>query len=309
MDGRDLLGQEVDARDPQQRERESAITLLALRYRAGDSPALGELYARLESMVHAFLRPHLSPRRPLPAGVDAADLYQQSYVALAETALGWEPERRDNFMPYFQRSFPWRIDRYLRSQSPWRRTARFRLHSVPHDLLMEQVAGTVGPDGRDWDDALVCADLIRGLPGLYGRVVRLHLYQGLPFAEVAQVLGISRSAAHEAFGHALALARSSLLGGMPEPKRVDPPGPSDRGDGIDPDAVRRCVEALHRLAPNAGPLPTREALCREAGLTWRGYREIMARLRARGCVVGRRRGSPGNLACASPSETLRRLEG
>ncbi|MGE5618805.1 MAG: sigma-70 family RNA polymerase sigma factor [Sphingomonadaceae bacterium] len=306
MDGRDLPEQGAEERDPRQREREMAVTALAHRYRAGDRSALGELYTQLEPLVRAFLRPHLAPHRSLPPGLEAADLFQQSYVALAEAALEWEPLRRDNFMPYFLRSFPWRIDRYLRSQTPSRRTARFRLNSVSHDLLMEQVADTAGPDGRDWDDELLCADLLRGLPRTYDRVVRLHLYHGLPFAKVAEALGISRSAAHEAFRRALVLARSSLSG---PPLATDGAASRESSSplrGVDPDLVRRCVETLHRLAPDGDPLPGREAICREAGLTWREYREIMAGLCARGCVVGRRRGSPGSLACASPSETLRR---
>lgn len=290
-----------------QRAREEMVSLLALRYRSGDRTALGELYSELEPFVRGFLRRHLSAPRPLPPGLEAGDLYQQAYVALAEAALEWEPDRRDNFMPYFLRSFPWRIDRYLRSQTPSRRTARFQLRSMPHDLLMEQMAGAPGIDGREWDDALVCQELMRGLPRLYGRVVRLHLYHDLPFAKVAEALGISRSAAHEAFGRAISLSRSLLAGPPPNPEGDRTEAPSHRRSDVDPTLLRRCVEALHRLAPRGAPLPGRELLCREAGLTWPEYREIMARLRARGCLVGRRRGSAGSLACATSAETLRRL--
>lgn len=293
----------------ERREREERVSLLALRYRSGERAVLGELYAELEPFVRGFLRHHLSVSHSLPLGVGAEDLYQQAYVELAETALGWDPDRRDNFMPYFLRSFPWRIDRYLRSQTPRRRTARFQLYSVPHDTLMEQMAGAAGPDGRDWDDALACAELVRELPGLYGRVVRLRLYHGLPFAEVAGALGISRSAAHEAFGRAISLSRSFLEGPPASPGGGEGGGASPGRKGVDPEIVRRCVEALHRLAPGGAPLPGRDTLCRAAGLTWQQYGEIMAQLRARGCVVGRRRGSPGCLACADPAETLRRLQG
>lgn len=291
-----------------QREREERVSLLALRYRSGDRAALGELYTELEPLVRRFLRPHLSAPRSLPLGMEVEDLYQQAYVALAEAVLEWEPDRRDNFVPYFLRSFPWRIDRYLRSQTPSRRTRRFQLRSVPHDTLVEQMAGVAGPDGRDWDDVLGCAELVRGLPRLYGQVVSLHLYRGLSFAEVAETVGISRSAAHEAFGRAISLARSSLAG-PPVSSREGPRARSRHPHGVAPSALRRCVEAMHRLAPGAAPLPGREALCRAAGLTWREYGEIMARLCARGCVVGRRRGYPGSLAYTSPADTLRQLEG
>ena len=78
-------------------------------------------------------------------------------------------------------------------------------------------------------------------------------------------------------------------------------------DGLAPDSLRRCVEAIHRLAPGGALLPGREAVRRAAGLTWREYRQIMVRLMASGCLVDRRRGSAGRLACASPGETMRRL--
>jgi len=104
--------------DRGEQEREERISRLALRYRSGDRAALGDLYAAVEPLVHHFLRAHLSDPRSLPCGVEPADLYQQAYVALADTALEWHSERRDNFMPYFFHSFPWRIDHYLKTQTP-----------------------------------------------------------------------------------------------------------------------------------------------------------------------------------------------
>lgn len=290
------------------REREETISSLALRYRSGDRSALGELYAALEPLIRSFVGPCLSARRPLPVGMEAEDLYQQSYILLAEAALEWQCDRHDNFMPYFIRSFPWRLDRYLRSQTPSRRAVRVQLHSVPHDALVERVAGMAGPDGRDWDDELLCSGLLEGLPRSYRRVVRLHLYDGLPFAQVAREVGMSRSAAHEAFGRAVSMLRSALQ----EPSAPSRDAAALRAsprqrDGVDAASLRRCVEAMHILAPGGAPLPGREALCRAADLTWREYREIMAKLRASGCLVGRRRGSAGSLTCATPSETMRRM--
>ena len=288
------------------RERERRVSSLALRYRSGERAVLGELYAELEPMVRGFLRTHISGRGSLPSGVDAEDLCQQSYVVLAETVLEWEPERRDNFMPYFFSSFPWRLDRYLRSQTPLRRTARFQLRSVSHDSLVEQMAGAVGLDGREWDDVLGCAELLRALPGLHGRVVELYLYHGLSFAEVGDALGISRSAAHRAFGRAISLLRS-LLDGRVGAAGAGRKASRGRQNGVDPASLRRCVEVLHRLAPNGAPLPGGKTLCRAAGLTQREYRGIMAKLCALGCVVDRGQGRAGRLACASASETIRLL--
>jgi RNA polymerase sigma factor (sigma-70 family) len=296
--------EEYEARG--QREREEAASRLALRYHSGDRAALGELYAALEPLIRHFLRAHLSVPRSLSCGVEAADLHQQSYVALADTALEWDPERRDNFMPYFYHSFPWRMERYVRTQSPTRRTSRIQLFSLPHDLLVERMDGMAGPDGRDWDGALACAELMGELPGPYARVVRLHLFHGLSFAEVGAALGIGRSAAHESFGRAMALLRSRVEEEWGQNGKVGhEPTISPKGGGVG--ALRRCVEVMHRLAPGNSLLPGRATVCDAAGLTGREYRGIMERLCARGCVVGRRPGSPGSLACARPEETLRRL--
>lgn len=292
----------------ERQEREERITRLALRYRSGDREVLRELYASVEPLIHHFLRIHLSPPRSLPCGVEPADLYQQAYVALADTTLEWDPERRDNFMPYFFHSFPWRIDHYLRAQSPARRSSRFQLFSLPHDVLVERMDGMPGPDGRDWDGALACAELMGELPRQYAQVVRLHLFHGLPFAEVGAALGMGRSAAHESFGRAMALLRSRL-DGAPRVSGVSGGEGASHPPEVDSAVLRRCVEVMHRLAPGNSPLPGRTAICSAAGLTGREYLRIMERLCARGCVVGRRPGSPGSLAYAGPDETLRRLDG
>jgi RNA polymerase sigma factor (sigma-70 family) len=287
-------------------EREEEIADLALRYRAGERYLLGELHARLEPAIRGFLGRYRSHRRPLPADIEGQDLQQQAYVELAEAALEWQPERGGSFISYFLSSFPWRIDRYLRTHTPSRRTSRFQLRSVPHDQLLEGLNGVAGPDGRDWDGDLAGAELMDGLPEQYAVVVRLRLGHGLSFREIGRVTGTSRSTVHEAFGRAVSLLRSAATA---EARR--PSAGSNGGDGIgaevDAGSLRRCVEAMHRLAAGGAPLPGREALCRTAGLTWREHRGIMARLRSAGCLVGRRRGSPGSLACATPEETLRRL--
>ncbi len=193
-------------------EREMRISSLAMRYRSGERSVLGELHAELEPFIRCSLRTHTARGASLPAGVDPEDLFQQAFVALAEAVLAWEPGRRANFVPYFLGSFPWRIDHYLRSQTPSRRTSRFHLFSTPHDLLMERVAGRPGSDGRDWDGALACGELLRALPEACRRVVRLHLFDGLPFAEVGRVMGISRSTAHETYGRAVVMMRTLLDG-------------------------------------------------------------------------------------------------
>ncbi len=196
----------------QRRDREPArlVSNLALRYRSGDNAALAELHAELEDLLRAFLRPYLSPSGPLPPTIEASDLSQQAVVALAEAVLEWRPERCDNFLPYLIRSFPWRIQRYVSRQWPSGGSPHVQVFSLPHDLLIRQMAEVVGRDGRDWDGDLICGELLEALPALSGRVLGLHLFRGLSFAEVSRVLGISRSRAHEVFQRAISLLRSAL---------------------------------------------------------------------------------------------------
>lgn len=187
--------------------REWRVSMLALRYRSGDPGALGELYEALRGAIVAAIRPHATEPWRLPAGVETEDLYQQAYVELAELVRDWDPNRRANFVPYFLRSFPWRIDHYLRSQSSARRTALHRVVSTPHDLLMERIERSGDQDGRDWDDAIASGEMLRRLPERCRRVVQLHLIQGLPFVEVARIMGIGRSTAHDAYKRAMMLLR------------------------------------------------------------------------------------------------------
>lgn len=191
-------------------EKDGRVASLALRYRLGEREALGELYDELKASIHSALQSLLLERSPLPPGLETEDLYQQSYVALAEIVLDWKPDQNDNFIAYFLSSFPWRMDRYLRTLTPSRRASRIQLYSVPHDDLVERMVGTRGVDGREWDDVLGCAELISGLSGLDGRVVRLHLYHGLSFAQVSKILGISRSESHRIYGRAILRLRALL---------------------------------------------------------------------------------------------------
>jgi RNA polymerase sigma factor (sigma-70 family) len=192
------------------REQERRASALALRYRLGDLSVLGELFAELAPFITRTIRPHYTGPNLLPPAISPEDLYQQAYVELAEMVLEWEPGRRANFAPYFLRAFPWRINHYLRSQTPARRTARLQMLSTPHDVLMRQIAERPGLDGRDWDSSLAWTELLSRLPELSRRVVQLHVLHGLSFAKVAVRMGISRSTIYDTFKHAMMLMRSMI---------------------------------------------------------------------------------------------------
>lgn len=191
--------------------KKNGVTALALRYRQGEHKVLGDLYDELEILVRNFIRSRLLGQDTLPPGLGAEDLYQQSYVALAEAVLEWEPDRCGNFMPYFLSSFPWRMDRYLRQQKSLRRTTHIQLCSMPHDELVALATTAIGVDGRDWDDIILCSDLMGKLPTLDRQVVQLHLFHGLSFTQVGKTLGINRSATYRVYVRAI-LQLKSLLG-------------------------------------------------------------------------------------------------
>lgn len=284
--------------------REERITRLALCCRSGARHALEGLYEELKIEIHEFLGRHLLLRPELPVGLDVQDLFQQAYVELAEMALGWQPERLGSFLPYFRGSFRWRIGHYLRSQNPSRRSAHLRIVSVPHDALVRHAGDMAGLDGRSWGEVLALEELVRALPEPSREAVRLRIYEQLPASEVARRLGLSRSAAHRAFSRGLELLRSALAG-APD---LAPARDLNREGGPSLSALRRCVEALHLLAPGGSPLPSRDVLRQAAGLTWQEYEAAMARLRSAGCIVGRQRGHSGSLAFANASDTMRQLE-
>ena len=192
------------------RERERRISALALRYRNGDLDVLGELYAELAPFIVGAIRQHHTGPNMLPPAISPEDLYQQAYVELAEAIHEWDPDRRANFVPYFLRAFPWRIDHYLRSQTPARRTDRFQVVSAPHDQLMWQLAGRPGADGRDWESSLAWTELLGRLPELGRQVIQLHVFYGLSFAQVAAKMGIGRSTVYDAFKRAMMSMRSML---------------------------------------------------------------------------------------------------
>ena len=185
-------------------------TGLVRRYRQGERAALGELYDELAGLVRAFIQTRLLGLGSLPVGLEVDDLYQQSYIFLAEAVEEWEPSRCDSFVAYFLVNLRWRMERYLRQQTSLRRSTRIRLSSVPHDYIVKAVAERIGVDGREWDGEILCSDLMGALPTLDREVVRLHLFRGLTFVQIGDELGISRSACHRAYSRAIVQLKKVL---------------------------------------------------------------------------------------------------
>ena len=112
---------------------------LALRFQHGDLEALDELYRALEPALRATV--WRTCQRGLPATLQAADLQQESWLILADLARRWEPRVGVPFAAYLALTFPWALGRYLRAQSPARRSVYYQVYSAPHDRLVASLAG------------------------------------------------------------------------------------------------------------------------------------------------------------------------
>jgi RNA polymerase sigma factor (sigma-70 family) len=180
---------------------------LALRFQQGDVDALDELYqALLPNLRAAIWR---TCQRGLPATLQAVDLHQQSWLIVAELVRRWEPREGVPFAAYLALTFPWALGRYLRAQSPARRSTHYQVYSTPHDRLVASMDVAPSDDGRDWDEQLYCQELVRGLEPRARAALWLHAVERRSFTEIAQALGVPRATAYDLYRRALACARQA----------------------------------------------------------------------------------------------------
>lgn len=178
---------------------------LALRFQQGDAAALDPLYRALEPALRAAV--WRTCQRGLPATLQPADLQQQSWLILAELARRWEPRAGVPFAAYLALTFPWALGRYLRAQSPARRSIHYQVYSAPHDRLVASLAGAADGDGRDWDEQLYCHHLVRALEPRARTALWLHAVENRSFSEIAVALGVPRATAYDLYRRDLASAR------------------------------------------------------------------------------------------------------
>lgn len=176
---------------------------LCRAYLKGDGAALGQLLARHQATVLSLVRRYA--RTP----DDARELTQRAMVQAFEAARRTLPrfERTEQPLPF--KAWLLRIainlgKNHRRDQSRWRR--------VP---LEDDTAGPAPqPNAQAALEeaqlrALVSAAVER-LPKRQREVFRLRIDGGLPFAEVAEVLGIAESNAKVHFHHAVKRLRAEL---------------------------------------------------------------------------------------------------
>jgi RNA polymerase sigma factor (sigma-70 family) len=178
---------------------------LALRFQHGDLDALGDLHAVVEPFVRATV--WRTCQRGLPATLQSADLLQQSWLILADLARRWQPLTGVPFAAYLALTLPWALARYLRAQSPARRSIHYQVFSAPHDHLVDSLAGASSDDGRDWDDQLYCRQLVRDLDPRARAALWLHAVEHRSFSEIATALSVPRATAYDLYRRAVASAR------------------------------------------------------------------------------------------------------
>jgi RNA polymerase sigma factor (sigma-70 family) len=178
---------------------------LARRFQRGDQDALAPLYHAVQPVLRAAL--HRGARRGLPEALQAVDLDQQSWLILAELTRRWEPRPGIGFSAYLGRTFPWALARYLRAQSPARRARHCQVYAQPHDRVVAALDNAPDIDGRAWDDALYCVELLDTLDPQARAALWLRAVERRSFTDVARLLGVPRASAYDLYRRAVASAR------------------------------------------------------------------------------------------------------
>jgi RNA polymerase sigma-70 factor, ECF subfamily len=161
---------------------EESEEALMQAYVEGDAEAFQRLFASLAPAVHAFFTRAVSDR----SGVD--DLTQTTFLKVHAARRQW---RRG------ERVRPWVFTIAARVRVDWLR-ARGRAAAEPLEEGTAEVAGAFADPGEEIElrqrDERVRAAL-EALPEAQRIVVHLHRFEGLAFADIGRILGISEGAA------------------------------------------------------------------------------------------------------------------
>lgn len=167
-------------------------------YVAGDAEAFRRLFRSLAPSVHAFFA------RTLGRGAVAEDLLQTTFLKVHRARGSW---RRG------ERLRPWVFTIAARVRADWLRRAGREEEALGGDGEPAEVA-LAEDDPADAAAASERSERVRaaleGLPGPQRVVVQLHRFEGLGFAEIGAVLGISEGAAKLRAFRAYAALRDRL---------------------------------------------------------------------------------------------------
>jgi RNA polymerase sigma-70 factor (ECF subfamily) len=169
--------------------------LLMEAYVAGDAGAFERLFRSLAPSIHAFFV------RSVGRGAVAEDLLQTTFLKIHAAREAWNGERLR----------PWAFTIAARVRSDWFRK-QGRAGEEPGDEEVEDLAIRSNPAaavlaGERADRVRAALD---SLPEPQRVVVHLHRFEGLSFADVGKVLGISEGAARIRAFRAYGLLRTLL---------------------------------------------------------------------------------------------------
>jgi RNA polymerase sigma factor (sigma-70 family) len=174
---------DVDRDDANRRTLDNSRNMLSDEdlmegYKAGDRAAFGEIFRRYAPLLLRVMQQQLGRRE------DANDLVQQTFLQLHRSKHDFRPGSLLR---------PWllTIAMNLRHRH-FRRLGRHPEMPLELDLLEELHTGTRVPDAAD--AGCDVRALLAGLPAEQREVIILHWLEGLPFNEVALVVGVSLSA-------------------------------------------------------------------------------------------------------------------
>lgn len=171
---------------------ESTDAALMARYAAGETTAFDDLFRRYAARLHAYFA------RTTGSSEAASDLVQQTFLQLHRARRDFRPGA----------SFaPWLFAIAANLRRDWSRHARRH----PEDPTQAPQAGSKAPDASTASERLVRRCIGR-LPEAQRDVVVLHWFDDLSMAEVADALGVQRSAAKVRAHRAYKSLKSCLEG-------------------------------------------------------------------------------------------------
>ncbi len=146
---------------------------LLTRFRAGSDAALGRLFERYEGPVYRFLFGVLKDHH------QAEDALQETFVQALRKV--------ETIDPATFRGWVYTVA-YQQGMLLKRRVRRLPTPSEPA-VLLQVAADGAAPDAERADELRVVAELLTELPAAQREVIRLRVYDGLRFREVAERVG------------------------------------------------------------------------------------------------------------------------
>jgi RNA polymerase sigma-70 factor (ECF subfamily) len=186
---------------PARREEDALVAAFLV----GDDDAFGELFRRHERLVLAIVR------RYATSADDAGDLVQRTFLRAFEAARRSLRKGERSAVPFRR----WLIRVAVNLAKNHRRDA-LRVVRVPLDAAAEPAVAPAAPDAlvRREREVRLRAAVLR-LPRRQREVLTLRIDAELPFAELAEALGITENAAKVSFHHATRALRAALAEDAP----------------------------------------------------------------------------------------------